>query len=303
MGSAQSETVQIGGFLPLSYHKPPDFRGLFFVVTKIVMRRKACQTVYSSMQKKHAGPLVALWLLLGLSSEAFAQQSQPQPPVRPIPQVNSPVQAPVRPAPQQAWQHPSLIPVARLHYSGGGDWYWGNSAIPNLLDFVRENSSFAVDTIEKQVKLTDPDLFLYPFLFATGHGVIRFSPDEQERLRQYLQAGGFLFVNDSYGMADGFLREMQALYPERQVVDVPFDHPIYHAVYDFPSGPPKIHEHDNKPPRGYGLFLEGRLAIYFLVESDIGDGWEDPHVHNDPPEKRLQALRMGLNILACALLY
>ncbi|MDX9859058.1 MAG: DUF4159 domain-containing protein [candidate division Zixibacteria bacterium] len=199
--------------------------------------------------------------------------------------------------------NPSAIKVARLHYSGGGDWYWGASAVPNFLEFVRDNAPFPVDTLERQVTITDPDLFQYPFLFATGHGTIEFSPEERERLRTYLLGGGFLFVNDSYGMRTAFLEQMRSLFPEREVVELPFDHPIYHCFYDFPNGPPKIHEHDNEAPRGYALIINGRVVVYFLVESDIGDGWEDPQVHNDPPEKRDEALRMGLNLLTYALLY
>jgi len=198
---------------------------------------------------------------------------------------------------------PSALRVARLHYSGGGDWYWGNSALPNFLKFLSESSSFPVDTMEQEVTIMDADLYQYPFLFATGHGVIEFSTEEKERLRQYLSAGGFLFVNDSYGMDASFRKEMARLFPEREVVEVPFDHPLYHCFYDFPSGPPKIHEHDNKPPRGYAIILNGRVVLYFLVESDIGDGWEDPQVHNDPPEKRNEALRMGVNLVTYALLY
>lgn len=199
--------------------------------------------------------------------------------------------------------NPSAIKVARLHYSGGGDWYWGASAVPNFLEFVRDNAPFPVDTLERQVTITDPDLFQYPFLFATGHGTIEFTPEERERLRTYLLGGGFLFVNDSYGMRTAFLEQMRSLFPEREAVELPFDHPIYHCFYDFPNGPPKIHEHDNEAPRGYALIINGRVVVYFLVESDIGDGWEDPQVHNDPPEKRDEALRMGLNILTYALLY
>lgn len=200
-------------------------------------------------------------------------------------------------------KNPSSIKVARLHYSGGGDWYWGSSAIPNFLNYVRDNTDFPVDTIERVVKIMDPDLFKYPFLFATGHGAVSFSEEEKERLRQYLSSGGFLFVNDSYGMDEHFKKELTTLFPERQIVELPFDHPIYHSFYDFPNGPPKIHEHDNNPPRAYAVVLNGRVAVYFLVESDIGDGWEDQQVHNDPENKRLEALKMGLNILAYALLY
>ncbi|MCP4686222.1 MAG: DUF4159 domain-containing protein [bacterium] len=203
----------------------------------------------------------------------------------------------------QFHKHPSAIKVARLHYSGGGDWYWGNSAIPNFLKFVRDNTDYPVDTLERQVKIMDADLFQYPYLFATGHGVISFSAEQKGRLRQYLLAGGFLFVNDSYGMDKTFREEMGGLFPERQVVELPFDHPIYHSFYDFSNGPPKIHEHDELPPRGYAIIIEDRVVLYFLVESDIGDGWEDAQVHNDPPEKRRQALEMGLNILTYALLY
>jgi len=197
---------------------------------------------------------------------------------------------------------PSDIKVARLHYSGGGDWYWGASAIPNFLQFVRSNSSIATDTVEYTVSIMDPDLFKYPFLFATGHSVVDFSPEESDRLRRYLSQGGFLFVNDSYGMDESFRKEMAELFPEREIVELPFDHELYHSFYDFPNGPPKIHEHDNRPPRGYAIILDGRVVLYFLVESDIGDGWEDPQVHNNPEEKRQAAFRMGLNILTYALL-
>ena len=197
----------------------------------------------------------------------------------------------------------SRVKVARLHYGGGGDWYWGASAIPNFLEYIKENTDFPVDTLEHQVTIMDADLFQYPFLFATGHGKISFSIEEKERLRKYLLGGGFLFVNDSYGMDAGFRQEMAQLFPEREVVEIPYDHQLYHCFYDFPNGPPKIHEHDKKPPRGYGIIINGRVVLYFLVESDIGDGWEDAQVHNDPPEKRREALRMGLNILTYALLY
>ena len=204
---------------------------------------------------------------------------------------------------QPSHPDPSAIRVTRLHYSGGGDWYWGNSSVPNLLHFIAENTDFPVDTNEHVVTIEDGDLFRYPFLFATGHGLISFSTEEKERLRRYLAGGGFLFVNDSYGMERNFKKEIAELYPERGLVEIPLDHPLYHCFYDFPNGPPKIHEHDNKPPRGYGIILNGRLVLYFLVESDIGDGWEDPQVHNDPPELREAALKMGVNILTYALLY
>jgi hypothetical protein len=237
--------------------------------------------------------ILVLAALLILAGSALGQRPDMQGFLEPRPSYRPP----------QLNPDPSAVKVARLHYFGGGDWYWGSSSIPNLLHFVRENTDFNLDTMEYQVTIMDPDLFKYPFLFATGHGIIKFSPEEKERLRQYLLNGGFLFVNDSYGMNKPFREEMARLFPERQIVEVPFDHPIYHCFYDFPNGPPKIHEHDGKPPRGYAIILNGRVALYFLVESDIGDGWEDPQVHNDPPDKRLAAMKMGLNLLTYALLY
>ncbi|HSG99420.1 MAG TPA: DUF4159 domain-containing protein [candidate division Zixibacteria bacterium] len=200
-----------------------------------------------------------------------------------------------------AANHPSGVSVARLHYTGGGDWYWGSSAVPNLLEFVRDNTNWPVDTLEGRVSVDEEELFDYPFLCATGHGVMRFSESDRERLRAYLNAGGFLFINDSYGMGPSVVEELAALFPDREPAELPFSHEIYHSFYDFPNGPPKIHEHDNKPPRGYGILLGDRVAVYFLLESDIGDGWEDSHVHNDPPDKRLAALQMGVNLLAYAL--
>jgi len=197
--------------------------------------------------------------------------------------------------------HPSAVTIARLHYGGGGDWYWGSSAIPNLLKFVEQNANIAIDNSEHVVQINDENLFKYPFLFATGHGMIRFTPEERERLRTFLNHGGFLLINDSYGMDKGVRQEITQLFPERELVELPFDHPIYHSYFDFPSGPPKIHEHDNKPARGFGIIIDGRLVLYYVYESDIGDGWEDSQVHNDPPEKRDAALKMGLNILVYAL--
>lgn len=198
--------------------------------------------------------------------------------------------------------NPSAITVARLHYSGGGDWYLGRSGLPNFLSYLNENSCLRVDTVEKEVKLTDAGLYQYPFLFATGHGLINFTDEEAARLREYLAQGGFLFVNDSYGMAESFLKQLAVLFPEREVTELPLDHPLYHSYFDFPNGPPKIHEHDGQPPRGYAIILEGRVVLYFLVESDIGDGWEDPQVHNDPEDKRELAFQMGVNIVTYALL-
>lgn len=196
---------------------------------------------------------------------------------------------------------PSAVSITRLHYGGGGDWYWGSSALPNLLNFIRDNSNFPVDTEEKVVQIMDNNLFQFPFLFATGHGIMKFNDEEKERLRTYLAGGGFLLINDSYGMDKNIRKEIASLFPERELVELPFNHPIYHSYYDFPNGVPKIHEHDNKPAQGFGIILNGRVVLYYDYESDIGDGWEDPQVHNDPPEKREAALKMGMNVLVYAL--
>ncbi len=199
----------------------------------------------------------------------------------------------------------TLFTIARLKYSGGGDWYWGNSAIPNMLQFLRENTNLRVapeSQEEVKVSIMDENLFNYPFLFMTGHGNIKFSDEEVERLRIFLTHGGFLFANDSYGLDAAFRREMKKVFPDKELVDLPFSHGIYHCYYDFPNGLPKIHKHDGKPAQGFGIFHEGKLVVFYTYESDIGDGWEDPQVHNDPPEKREQALRMGTNIVIWAMM-
>ncbi|MDH4223556.1 MAG: DUF4159 domain-containing protein [candidate division Zixibacteria bacterium] len=196
---------------------------------------------------------------------------------------------------------PSAFTLARLKYEGGGDWYWGSSALPNMLEFLKENTNITVDEKEVRVSIMDKELFNYPFLFLTGHGNIKFSDEEVERLKNYLIHGGFLFANDSYGLDKAFRREMKKVFPDKELVELPFSHGIYHCYYDFPNGLPKIHQHDNKPPRGFGIFHEERLVVFYVYESDIADGWEDPQVHNDPPEKREQALKMGVNIITWVL--
>ena len=198
-------------------------------------------------------------------------------------------------------QNPSAVTIARLRYDGGGNWYWGRSAIPNMHKFLMENTSIPVNDIEVNVRATDTDLFKYPFLFLTGHGNIVFSDDEAAALRIYLQNGGFLFANDSYGLAGAIRREIKKIFPDRDLVELPFSYPIYHSRYDFPNGLPKIHKHDEKPPQGFGIIIDDRVCVFFAYESDIGDGWEDAEVYNDPPEKRLAALRMGTNLVTYAL--
>ncbi len=190
-----------------------------------------------------------------------------------------------------------IVELVRLKYGGGGDWYNGPTELPNLAKFVRENCGINAIATGKYVEILDKNFFAYPFIFVTGHGDIKFTEREIQRLREFLSAGGFLFVNDDYGLDQSFRREIKRVFPDKELIELPFDHPIYHCFYDFPNGLPKIHEHDNKPPRGYGIFINNRLAIFYAYESDIADGWDDPDVHNDPPEKREAALKMGANIL------
>ncbi len=192
--------------------------------------------------------------------------------------------------------------LARLKYDGGGDWYSNPSSLPNLAQALKERTPVAIDRIDEvRVSLLDEDLFNFPFLYMNGHGNIRFTDAEVDRLRRYLLSGGFLFADDNYGMDESFRREIGRVFPERDLVEVPFDHPIYHSFYSFPNGPPKIHEHDGKPPQGFGIFDGTRLAVFYTYESDIGDGLEDPQVHNDPPEKREAAMRMAINVVVYTL--
>jgi hypothetical protein len=193
------------------------------------------------------------------------------------------------------------LTIARLQYDGGGDWYANPSSLPNLLSAIAERTSLDVDRTEARVRLTDEQLWDYPFLHVTGHGRIALSQREVERLRDYLERGGFLHVDDNYGLDEHFRREIVKVFPDRPLVDVPLTHPIYDLVYRFPEGLPKIHEHDAKPARGYGIFLGDRLAVFYSHESDLGNGWEDPEVHNDPPHLHEAALRMGVNLFVYAI--
>lgn len=196
---------------------------------------------------------------------------------------------------------PYDLTIARLQYDGGGDWYSDPSSLPNLISFLRQNIGLNVRPDEVRVKPSEQQLFLYPYLYITGHGNIRFSESDVRSLRRYLTEGGFLHADDNYGMDESFRREMKKVFPEKEWVELPFDHPIFHMQYSFPGGLPKIHEHDNNPPQGFGLFHEGRLIAFYTYETDLGDGWEDPDVHNDPPEKHQAALQMGTNIVLYAL--
>ena len=204
---------------------------------------------------------------------------------------------------QQTAAVTSQATIARLQYEGGGDWYANPSSLPNLLRAVRERTTLKVADRERVVTIASEQLWSEPYLYMTGHGNVRFSDGDLERLRTWLNQGGFLHVDDNYGMDQSIRRELARLLPDRELVDVPVDHPIYHLVYDFPQGIPKVHEHDGKPAQGLGLFIDGRLAVYYTYETDLGDGWEDPEVHDDSPEKREVALRMGVNLYAYAVGY
>lgn len=187
--------------------------------------------------------------------------------------------------------------LAVLKYSGGGDWYANPTAVPNLVKFCNEQLGMNINPEVPTVDVGSPDIFTYPWLDVTGHGNITFNPQEAENLRNYLIGGGFLHVSDNYGM-DKFLRPaLKLVFPELDLVELPFSHPIYHQKYDFPRGLPKIHEHDGLPAQGFGLIWEGRLVCFYDYETDLGDGWEDPEVHNDPPELRTKAPQMGANMV------
>ncbi len=196
---------------------------------------------------------------------------------------------------------PARLAIARLQYDGGGDWYANPSSIPNLLEAIAKRTTLPVDRREARVTLLDDRLWDYPFLHVTGHGNMKLSDREVERLREYLTRGGFLHVSDNYGLDSSFRREIARVFPDRRLVDVPLTHPIYNIVYEFPKGLPKIHEHDGKPPRGLGIFLGDRLAVFYDFEADLGDGWENADVHNDPPELHEAALRMGVNLFVYAI--
>lgn len=196
-----------------------------------------------------------------------------------------------------------VMTIGRLHYDGGGDWYANPSSLPNLLTAVRTRTTLRVANEEKVVTLSDDDLWNVPYIYMTGHGNVHWSDRDLAILRRYLQQGGFLHADDNYGMDASIRRELARLFPDHPLVEVPLDNPVYHLIYDFPKGIPKIHVHDGKPAQGFGIFLDGRLAVYYSYQSDLGDGWEDPEVHHDTPEKREAALRMGVNLFAYAVGY
>ena len=188
--------------------------------------------------------------------------------------------------------------IALLQYNGGGDWYANlETSLPNLIDFCNTHLGTTIHKDQAIVEVGSQEIFNYPFIHLTGHGNVVFSLDEAENLRNYLTAGGFLHIDDNYGL-DQFIRtEMKKVFPELDFIELPFQHPIYHQKYSFDSGLPKIHEDDDQPPQGLGLIFEGRLVCFYSYESDLGDGWEDPGIHNDSESKRQSALQMGANII------
>lgn len=193
------------------------------------------------------------------------------------------------------------VRIARVHYEGGGDWYANPSSLKNLIKAIAERTSLPIDREEHVVTFRDPQLADYQFLHITGHGTITMQPDEIAKVRAYLLRGGFLHVDDNYGLDSSFRIVVKQLFPDRPLVDVPLSHPIYHMVYDFPRGVPKIHEHDAKPARGMGIFIGDRLALYYTYQSDLGNGWEDVNTYpSDPPELHEQALKMGVNLVTYA---
>jgi hypothetical protein len=190
----------------------------------------------------------------------------------------------------------STVKIGRLTYSGGGDWYANPTSLPNLIKFCNQNIGTNISGVE-DVQVGSKDIFNYPFIHMTGHGNVVFNASELENLRDYLSSGGFLHIDDNYGM-DPYIRvEIKKLFPEYELIELPFDHPIFNQKYTFSKGLPKIHEHDKKPPQGFGIIKDGRLVLFYTYECDLGDGWEDQSVHSDPEEIRLKALQMGANII------
>lgn len=189
------------------------------------------------------------------------------------------------------------VQIALVKYGGGGDWYSDPTALTNLIAFCNQDANMNLNPQYAVVDVGSSEIFNYPFVELTGHGNVVFSSQEAQNLRNYLISGGFLLIDDNYGLREFIVPQMKKVFPELDFVELPFSHPIYHQKYQFPNGLPKIHEHDGHAPKGYGLLWEGRLVCFLTWESDLGDGWEDPDVHNDSQATRQKALRMGENIL------
>ena len=192
----------------------------------------------------------------------------------------------------------SGVKIALLKYNGGGDWYSDPTALPNLIEYCNRTINTNIQTEPSTIEVGSPEIFNFPFVTLTGHGNIIFSESDAANLRHYLEGGGFLYADDNYGMDEYFRREMKKVFPEKELVELPPSHPVFHQKFDFPNGIPKIHEHDGKPAQAFGIFIEDRLVCLYTYECDLGDGWEDEAVHNDPPELREKALQMGANIIS-----
>jgi len=187
--------------------------------------------------------------------------------------------------------------IALLQYKGGGDWYANPTSLKNLIAFSNSNINTKINPQPETVETGSPDIFQYPFVHMTGHGNVFFSDEDAENLRNYLMSGGFLHIDDNYGLEPYISKELKKVFPDQDLVELPASHPIFSTAFNFPDGLPKIHEHDGKRPQAFGLYYQDRLVLLFTFESDIGDGWEDPEIHNDPPEVREKALKMGANIV------
>ncbi|UOB17155.1 DUF4159 domain-containing protein [Abyssalbus ytuae] len=197
----------------------------------------------------------------------------------------------------------NLIPaqdIAILKYQGGGDWYGNPTALPNLIKFCNKNINTRINEKPQTVEAGSIDIFQYPFLHMTGHGNVFFSPEDAENLRNYLLSGGFIHIDDNYGMEPYLKKELKKIFPDKDLMELPPSHTIFNQTYKFPNGLPKIHEHDGKRPQAFGIFDNNRLILLFTYESDLGDGWENKEVHNDPEDVRLKALQMGANIIQFA---
>jgi len=233
------------------------------------------------MRVLHSGPRIAsLLILLGVLLVPPASFARP---VEKLPPIDG-------------------FTIGRVKYGGGGDWYGDKTSLRNLLRALKDRTSIKIASEEETaVEVGSENFFNFPFLWLSGHGPVRFTSKEAERLREHLENGGFLFADDDYGLAKTFREEMKKVFPDKELVELPFTHDIYHCFYDLPQGVPKIHEHDNLPPRGYAIVHEGRVVVFFTYEADIGDGLEDAEIHGDPPEKREQAMKMAVNVVVYAL--
>jgi hypothetical protein len=194
-------------------------------------------------------------------------------------------------------QSQNSLQIALLKYSGGGDWYANPTSLPNLIKFCNDNIGTSINPEPVTIEVGNPEIFNYPFVHMTGHGNVVFSNQDIKNLRDYLVGGGFLHVSDNYGLDLFIRREMKRVFPEFDFIELPFDHPIYHQKFNFDQGLIKVHEHDNKPPQGFGIIYEGRLVCFYDYECDLGDGWEDQEVHKDSEATRINALKMGANII------